>query len=61
MTVPPARRNMGELVLCPEGERLYNYVNNCLDDDELCFTQAHKDAFDKWIEHKNNCDKCGYV
>jgi len=49
------------LVTCDEGERLYNHYCNCVDDDELCFTQAMSDAWKAWVEHKNNCDKCGYV
>jgi hypothetical protein len=48
-------------ITCDEGERLYNYYANCLDDDELCFTQAMSDAWKAWVEHKNNCDVCGYV
>ena len=59
--VPPTRRNMGKLILCTEGERLYSLYCIMTDDDELCFTQQHKDAFDKWIEHKNSCDRCGYI
>lgn len=58
--VPPARRIMGELILCPEGEQLYSLYCMMTDDDELCFTQEMSDAWKEWIEHKNGCDKCGY-
>jgi hypothetical protein len=51
----------GQLRTCDEGQRLYDYYCNCLDDDELCFTQEMSDAWKAWIEHKNSCDKCGYI
>jgi hypothetical protein len=51
----------GQLRTCDEGQRLYDYYCNCLDDDELCFTQEMSDAWKEWIEHKNGCDKCGYI
>ena len=47
-------------ITCDEGEGLYNYYANCLDDDELCFTQAMKDALEKWHEHQKICKQCEY-
>ena len=61
MTVPPTTQNKGRLVLCAEGERLYGLYCIMTDDDELCFTQQMSDAWKAWIEHKNSCDRCGYI
>lgn len=52
---------LGTLRLCQEGERLFFLYADCLEDDELCFSQHMKDCFDKWIEHKNECPDCGYI
>lgn len=49
------------LIMCPEGERLYNYYTNiALDDEEQWCGEKMVDAWEAWQEHKKNCEECGY-
>ena len=51
--------NKGLLVLCAEGQRLYDEYCKVFD-DKKCPDDAMLDAWDKYYEHRMECDECGY-
>ena len=60
MTVPPTTQNKGRLVLCPEGQRLYDEYCVIYDDPRKTDDGMIR-AWDAYYEHHLECDDCGYV
>ena len=57
--VPPARRIMGELVLCAEGKRLYDEYCEIFEDESRSDHDV-LEAWDLYYNHRLECDECRY-
>jgi len=51
--------SIGELVLCAEGQRLYDEYCKVYD-DKVYSDNDMLDAWDAYYNHRMNCDECGY-
>jgi len=52
--------NSGLLILCSEGQRLYDDYCAKYDDKNISDDEAIE-AWDAYYEHRMICDDCGYV
>ena len=51
--------SIGELVLCAEGQRLYDEYCKVYD-DKVYSDNVMLDAWDLYYEHRMECSDCGY-
>jgi len=58
----PEYINKGILITCDEGKAILQAWNEVLYDDtvETCSPEFVA-AWDKWIDHRKTCQKCGYI
>ena len=58
----PEYINKGVLITCDEGKAILQALDK-IDDDDLVETcsDEFKAAWDKWIDHRKTCEKCGYI
>ena len=60
MTILSTTQNMGNLVLCAEGQRLYDEYCQVFEDKSRSDDEA-LEAWDAYYNHRLECDDCGYV
>jgi len=53
------QHSIGELVLCAEGQRLYDEYNKMFDDENNSEDDM-LDAWDAYYNHRMECSDCGY-
>ena len=53
-------KNKGLLILCAEGQRLYDEYCEVYDDESKTDAEMLV-MWDAYYEHRMICDKCGYI